>query len=198
MSAPCYGRDHGFVAPVKASEDIGGNLLILELLVGCCHVIGQALNFAEEFGDGGGALLGSREGHMSVDDAPARLSSLAFMDGLPDLCRGGAAGDLHLHIFGDGCKQVVEDRLVLADPFIVLRIGAELSGLVSRLSNLLRRHCCRLLIEEVRESHTADRRENMGAPHGVLFFPSFSETGQPLRENNAGGTEEVAIDEFLD
>ena len=31
-----------------------------------------------------------------------------------------------------------------------------------------------------------------------LFFPSFSETGQPIRENTIGCAEEEAIDEFVE
>ena len=33
---------------------------------------------------------------------------------------------------------------------------------------------------------------------GKLFFPSFSETGQPIRENTAGSVEDEAMDEFVE
>jgi hypothetical protein len=95
------------------------------------------------------------------------------LDGLPQFDDNGVVGDLDLDIFGNRRIQVVEDRLILTEPIIVVQVWQEINrlGLVQR--DLLWWHGSRCGVEEVPEPHTVYGGENMATPHIEVVLPEF-------------------------
>ena len=174
---------NGFKFLTETREDVGDEVLVIQLLARRCDVVGEALHLGVRFSDGRCSLGRRSKRHSSGDDLGAGLQGMLGVDRRPELGCSGRGRYLCEDLLGQGQKQVAGNLLVLDHPLLMGGIGHGIALLAGRLVDGAIDERWRwggADLDEIPELRTLDGGGDLCVPHAVVG------TGQLLRDGRKG------------